>query len=392
MTTEDIWEEIRANCRMFIFPDDRQTVVPFAMAKLVAYAKYGPAVLDHCGVLRLRGSQRLLMHHEEAALFNEEIRAIVVDIFMLRSNKANGGKRTKMAGGNDKCGSPRRVSARALASSNVAKPPQIESDSNVRDDFSNSGIVYKSASGTAKKNKLDPTELIGYQNEIISPTMGKNNGSQQPPLNSAFADRPSASKSVVAPNIAAMALPDEVFGIEMLDQQHPMASQVLELSRVELDQLCDHVAQTLPTCEKDGSKVKRSTIADHFADIVFAERDRRVFCLKRSDAKLDDVRTDPTLTKRREISIYNKTAPLAYTITTYDQPHHVQRALHRRAFQVANLADGNNPNIAANVRCVRDEYRIEPGTVKEGWDGYCCIRESRYGGGPVHKHTTSGDM
>ena len=424
--------------------EEEGVAVPFAMAKLVTYAKYGPAVVDPrerggfgfttsssssaafgasssigsvsgsnppppplVSSLRLRGSRSLLLPHEEAALVREEIRAIVADIYLLKESKTQGGQRRQGAAaaaannassapsssGGDAGGAPseRRVSMKALASGRSASvvsasgtqgvpatdPPQQK----VGGPAGGKKAGGNSKSG-AKAAKKEPVQL---SNTLLNTSTGEllNSSASSASAPAPYPHSLSVRGAVTAPNVAAAALPDDVYGPEMLGKQHPIAHAVLELSRVELRQLLDRCERSLPLCEKDGAKVTRATLVDHLSDAIFAERDRRIAALKRSDAQLEDVRTDPLLSKRRELTIYNKTTPQSYSITSYDKPHHVQRALHRRAFQVAEMGDANKACVAQNVRCVRDEFRIEPGTVREGWDGYCAIRHTRPGRGPT---------
>ena len=426
--------------------EEEGVAVPFAMAKLVTYAKYGPAVVDPrerggfgfttsssssaafggasssmgsvsgssppppplVSSLRLRGSRSLLLPHEEAALVREEIRAIVADIYLLKESKTQGGQRRQGAVvsaaannasfapsslGGDAGGAPseRRVSMKALASGRSAS---VVSASGAQGAPANDPPQQKvgpaggkKAGGNSKSGaKAAKKEPVQLSNTLMNTSTGEllnNTSSTSAPTPAPYPHSLSVRGAVAAPNVAAAALPDDVYGPEMLGKQHPIAHAVLELSRVELRQLLDRCERSLPLCEKDGAKVTRATLVDHLADAIFTERDRRIAALKRSDAQLEDVRTDPLLSKRRELTIYNKTTPQSYSITSYDKPHHVQRALHRRAFQVAEMGDANKACVAQNVRCVRDEFRIEPGTVREGWDGYCAIRHTRPGRGPT---------
>lgn len=186
-----------------------------------------------------------------------------------------------------------------------------------------------------------------------------------------------ATQSVVAPNVTAMTLHDEVYGNEILGQKHPLMETALQLTKVELCAILD--ACKYPTSDTDGSKPRRTTLADAMSNALLAERERRIMTLKKSDTQLKEIRTDDMVTNRKATTVYNKTAAKAYTINTYEKPHHVQRALHRYATLVCDGSNSKSPEIAANVRCLRTEYEAPIGEVREGWDGYCCIRGKNSG-------------
>ena len=285
-TTEEIWGELRELCVRFVFPDGMPTV-PNALVTMTVYAKYGPAVEDpNTGELRIRGTQRLLMHHETQLLKKEEQRAFEVEVF------------------------------------------------------------------TAKR--LHP---VGLQSKTKS-------GESQPIAKSVG--------SVVAANISAMSLHDEVYGNEILGQKHPLMETALQLTKGELLSILNSCKY--PAHDSNDAKARRSTLADAMSNALLAERERRIMMLKKSDAQLKEIRSDEMVTNRKATTIYNKTATKAFKIDSFEKPHHVQRALHRYATLVCDGSNSKSAEIAANVRCLRAEYEAPPGEVKEGWDGYCCLR------------------
>eukprot|EP00758_Cryptobia_borreli_P018758 Tbor_TRINITY_DN7435_c0_g1::TRINITY_DN7435_c0_g1_i1::g.14590::m.14590 len=395
-TAEEIWDDLVENCRMYVFitrpsagaapetlteglamPNDHQCTsthtsdhgklkanVPRAMVRASVYAKYGPAVLDPTtGLLALRGGQRLMMPHEERLIIQEELRAMVVEMFT---------------------------------------------------------------------HDIKDGRLRGRVGQCRARTTGS--ATSLPPIRSRVTP-PVAATKLIAPNVSSMSIPDKTYGVEMNDQKSEFAAQSLEMTPVELNEVImacrkdlvregfllplvdDGSEHTYPhkyrsppqqrTVSADGApshkkdirsnyipqltvtplKCKhnmiRSTLADRLSDAILCERERRINNMKRSDAKLSDIRSDTSITNRQATLIYNRTYPTVYGAISYETPQHVQRALHRHSCIVVNIEDGNNPEVVSNIKCLRPDYVARPEDVPQGWDGYCCIRNKSEGKNPL---------
>ena len=264
-----ILERLKTNCFQFVFPPG-QKVVPRAVTRMTAYARYGPALPSESGRLVLksaRNGEGTLRHHEEQLLIKEEEGGIVSDIYCSAT--------------------PTSTHAASL------RPPK---------------------------------------------------------------------------SIHSSTIPGEPFG-EMNAKKHPLVHQVMEMTRKELTEVLENVS--LPD-----STTKESTVFDALSNALLNERQRRINAVKTATPVLKDVRKDTEVTERSATRFYNRTNPKAYEIRSWEDPKDVLRALHRNVFQIAEPGI-KSASLSLNVRCLRPDFELRDGSVKEGWDNYCCIRNSK---------------
>lgn len=172
----------------------------------------------------------------------------------------------------------------------------------------------------------------------------------------------------------------------------------LELSRAELKQVLDSIdfeaalkrsvsALSTPSAFASPAKTRAAAVIapkkdplpaaidDAISTALLNERRRRIRMLKKATPQLGEVRTDKDVTDRTVRHFYNKTAPKAYKIRSFEDPKDVLRSLHRSAYSITDFSNRNNPDLTLNVRCLRADF--EPDPNRPGWDGYCCVRNAQ---------------
>mmetsp|Transcript_67523 Transcript_67523/g.119768 ORF Transcript_67523/g.119768 Transcript_67523/m.119768 type:complete len:240 (+) Transcript_67523:182-901(+) len=133
---------------------------------------------------------------------------------------------------------------------------------------------------------------------------------------------------------------------------------------------------------------EQEAIFTKYSNIIMQERDRRIRVLQRAHIQPEELRTDITVVKPKQVSLYNKTHIRPYQVTAYETPTDIARQLHHVSNKISLIDYGpsTTQDIVSNSKLVREDRQLAAGDLAVGWDPYCCLRnkgQSR----PVHKLT-----
>jgi hypothetical protein len=291
-----------------------QKVVNKAFVRLMVYAKYGPGVRQSDGSVRLAGAHRLLHHFEEKQLLAEEEDTFITDVY--------GGTLSSTS----LTGTRRAVDDESRATMNRGKNAL-----------------------TLDALEMSRAELA----QVLAGTVG-------------FIGANSKHKSFDGSGLA-----------EAVKSRRAALDAAAKSAKSTPSDLATSAAARSIASGSASRDRYPTAVEDAISTALLAERRRRISCLKQCVPLREAVRTDLDITQRKTRHFYNKTAPKAYEIRTWEDPKDVLRSLHRYAGAIMDptAEKSNNVDVTLNVRCLRPDF--VPDLDKPGWDGYCCVRNKQ---------------
>lgn len=313
-TTKDrLYADAQARCMDYVF---KQQVIAKAFVRAIVYAKYGPGVRQDDGSVALMGPHRQPLHaFEEKQLLAEEADKYITDVYggTLSSTKLTG---TERAVEDEVRGEMNRTKNKLMLDALEMTRAEL------RDILGTAPSMLGASSKMRSFDGRGLAESVKHREAVLQEAAA-----------------------------AAKATPTE-----MLVASSPSAS-----------------ANTTSTAGKKKHDPLPSAVEDSISTSILAERRRRIAVLKRATPSRDELRTDVNVTQRATRHFYNRTAPKAYEIRTWDEPKDILRSLHRHSHSVLDPEDRGNVEVTLNVRCLRPEFIPDPN--RPGWDSFCCVRQ-----------------
>jgi hypothetical protein len=317
MDQSAVIEEAKSRCFDYVF---NQQVVNRAFIRMIVYAKYGPGVRQQDGTVRLTGAHRVLHPFEEKELLAEEQDILITDIY--------GGTLSSTA----LTGTQAAVDDESRGAMNRTKNPL--------------------ALDAMRMTRAELTQVLAQTPSFIGA-----NSKHRSFDGSGFAETVKTRRMVLDEAArSAKSTPSDMATLVSGSKGASTASAAIVEGTV-------------------GRKDRfPAAVEDALSTSLLAERRRRIAALKRSVPNREEVRSDVDVTQKAVRHFYNRTAPKAYELRTWEDPKDILRGLHRYASAIVDPSvRTNNASVTLNVRCLRKDFIPDP--TKPGWDGYCCVRQ-----------------